>query len=220
MFSPKSLPIWRFSAGRIFAGQIGIAAIQGDGQSGAAGHCLPWQGPSKNTCYPSLPLRSGRSQTGSRLSNRASISRPKIRQCRADGAGGGKFPYDFAAFALKSASIRNAIRGSKPCANLLSSSLFSRFRFRPACRTQPRAASPVRRLARLLPMRWMKTWSLARRLAVWPAQHLAALTSACPLATDLTPASGQGVTPHHGVVRASRPGGPISFALRLAAPAC
>lgn len=216
MFSPSFPSAWRLSAGRIFAAQLAIAATRALGQSHFAGRRLPWQGPQTTTCYPSLSLRSGPSLTGSRLL----FIGLKTRQSGADAAGAGNFPFESAEFPLKSVAIKNATRGSTLCANPLSSSLFSLFRFRPACRTQPRAASPVRRLARLSPMRWMKTWSLVQRLAVSPVQHLAASRSACRPATDLIPAYGQGVSLNHGVVRTSRPGGPISFALRLAAPAC
>lgn len=212
MFSPAPLSAWHLSAGRIFADQFGIAATQADRHSQSVGYRLLWQGPRPITCYPSLPLRSGPSQTGSPL--------PCCRQSDADEAGARNFPFESVEFALKSVAIKNATRGSILCANPLSSSLFSLFRFRPACRTQPRAASPVRRLAPLSPTRWMKTWSLARRSAVLPVLHLAASRSACRPATDLIPAYGQGVLLNHGVVRTSRPGGPISFALRLAAPAC
>ncbi len=212
MFPPNPLSFRHFSATPRQPAQNGFAPTRPHRQSGAVGVCLPWQPPQSHTCYPSPSMRSGPSLAGSHSSCN--------RRLNADGVNGAHFPFESASFALDSRAIKTTTRGSKPCRNRLSSSLFSPFRSRPACRTRRRAALPAPLLVPLSPMRWMKTWSPAQPWARLPVRQPAASNSACrpaSRATDLITAEGRSIL-NFGVVRAECPGGPFAFS-RLAARA-
>jgi len=183
--------------------QFGFAPTRAAGQSGRAGQRLPWPGLHSHTCYPSLTLRSGPSQTGAHPFHN--------RRVNADCVKVTTFRFESLWFLVDSLPIKTTNRGSQTCIKPSSSSLFSPCRCRPACRTLLRAGLPALPRARWSPMRLMKTWSPVPRLGRWPVQPPAASNWACrpaSRATDVIAAFGR-VDPNHGVVRAHRPVGPF-----------
>lgn len=210
MFPPNPLSFRHFPAKRCSRTQNVFAPTRPHRQSATVGACRPWQAPQSHTCYPSPSMRSGPSLAGSHSSCN--------RRVNADPVNGGSFPFKSASFALNSRAIKTTTRGSKPCRNRLSSSRFSPFRSRPACRTRHRAASPARLPVPLSPTRWMKIWSPALPWARLPVRQPAASKSVCrpaSRATDLIAAEGRPIL-NYGVVRGECPAGPYAFSRQLA----
>ena len=116
---------------------------------------------------------------------------PARRQSDADAVCDGIFQCSFPADSLDSVAIKTSDRGSHICVNPSSSLPFAPFRLPVACKTPRRAGLPVRRPARLSPMRPAAAPSMARSSAVWPVLPPVASTWACPPATTskLTAAS-------------------------------
>ena len=212
MFPPNPLSFRHFPAKRHCAAQNGFASTRLARQAVDVGLCLPWQFPQSHTCYPSPSERSGPSLAGSHSSHNRRVNADAVRRVN--------FPFESVGFALDSRAIKITTRGSKPCRNRLSSSLFSPFRSRPACRTRRRAALPALLPAPLSPMRWTKTWSPAQPWVRLPVRQPAVSKSVCrpaSRATDLIRAFRR-ANLNHGVVWANRPVGPFAFS-RLAARA-
>jgi hypothetical protein len=159
-------------------------------------------------CYPSPSLRSGPSQAGPIL-----VSGPGH-----DCASGLRNCFEMPAIAVESAAITTNLRGSTQCRSRLSSLLFFPRPWPGACRTRRRAAWLARQLARLSPMRWMKTCLPGQPLAAWLALPPVASRSACRPATRATErlteraAFGRALSTT-GTIRAERLGGPFAFRL-------
>ncbi len=113
------------------------------------------------------------------------------RQSDADAVNDGIFQCSFPADSLDSFAIKTSDRGSQTCVNPSFSLPFSPCRLPAACKTRLRAGLPVRRLARLSPMRPAAAPSMARSSAVWPVLPPVASIWACRPATtnNLTAAS-------------------------------
>ena len=113
------------------------------------------------------------------------------RQSDADAVSDGILQCSFPADSLDSVAIKTSDRGSHPCVNPSFSLPFSPCRLPAACKTPRRAGLPVRRLARLSPMRPAAAPSMVRSSAVWPVLPPVASIWACRPATtnNLTAAS-------------------------------
>ncbi len=113
------------------------------------------------------------------------------RQSDADAVSDGIFQCSFPADSLDSTAIKTNDRGSQTCVNPSFFLPFSPCRLPAACKTPRRAGLPVRRLARLSPMRPAAAPSMVRSSAVWPVLPPVASIWACRPATtnNLTAAS-------------------------------
>ena len=113
------------------------------------------------------------------------------RQGDADAVSDGIFQCSFAVDKLESAAIITSDRGSHTCVNPSFFLPFAPFRLPAACRTRHRAGLPVRRPARLSPMRPAAAPSMAQSSAALPVLPPVASTWACRPATtnNLTAAS-------------------------------
>jgi hypothetical protein len=191
MKTPTSPCFWQASA------QAGSAVFRTFAIVGNARHCF-FAGRRQlghdlrsYRCYPSPSLRSGPSQAGPTLVGQRSGAgcASSMKNC-----------FEIRDIAVESGAITTNQRGSLTCASRLSFSHFSPLRWLVACRILHRAGLPVPLLARLSPMRWMKTWSRAPRSAAWPVSRPAASSLACRPATRATDLAAYG--------RFQRPKGP------------
>lgn len=212
MKSPKPMVFRQPSAAPDPGGRFGFAPTRSPRQAGVVGRILPWVGLRRN-CYPSSCMRLGPSQTGPHVFGRGQVNADAVR--------GAFFPFESVQFTVESCAIRNQTRGSKPCANPFSLSLFFPHRWPVACKTPPRVV--LRALLRVQPslMRWMKTWSQAPLWAALRARQPVASKWGCRPAnhatdarkTDKNALTGATDTTD-GVVRAYRPVGPVSHFAR------
>ncbi len=208
MKSPIRLCIWQAFAQSPQTGVAAFAMVRNSDHCFHVGQRLITNVLHSTSCLPSPFLRSGRSLAGPTLSG---------GRAGADFADHFNIRFEIPVIAVESGARTTNQRGSSKCGNPLSSSPSFRPRCLAACRTLHRAAWLVRLPVRPLPMRWTKTSSPVRHLAVLPGQRPVASNLACrpaPRATNpLTDLVAFGRTePHSRTIRADRPGGPFFFA--------
>ena len=196
----------------------GIMALHGQGAGDRPSRHLR-----SDMCTPSPSRRSGPSQAGPTPFFSPTSHRRGSAESAPVATTAASFRFNFRRFALKSRPITTNQRGSLSCASHFSFFPFSFFRWPVACRTPRRAAWPV--LSPVLPLRtlWMKTWSLARHLAVLPVRPPVASSWACRPATDPACLTAFGrADASSRTIRADRPGGLFHFrlAVRSGGTAC
>ena len=207
MNAPNPSSSWDSSAPQPLEWRFVLAATRAVGQVFSKGPLRAWQRPHHSDHSDLSPIMpSGPSEAGLRSF--------RNRQANADSVTYPKYSFESLRFAIESCAIKTPTRGSQTCKNRSFSLLFSPFRCPPACRTQHRVVWRAPLQVPLSPMRWMKTWLQARRLAALLVRPLAASNWAyrpVSRATDLTPACGQALL-DQGVAWAMGSGGPVSFA--------